>query len=179
MLEFAGFIKAAALAFAFRPSAASRVERRALPGFDAPAKPSEVITLAEHRSIEPKATSPSKLPPSAPRKPAVAARRFLAWLEAEGYAEPGQELFWSNGPTYPYRDPKNPGSETGIWELYRWHCRDDNTISIPETRLAEALGKLCKKRLVRDYSTGKLRRLTVYRVPDGARPAEQPRCRAA
>jgi hypothetical protein len=97
----------------------------------------------------------------------------------EGYAEPAQELYWSNGPTYPYRDPNRPGTEVGVWELYAWHCKDENTIAIPETRLAEALGKVCKKRLVRDYSNGKLRRLTAYRIPDFVEPAKRPHCRAA
>ena len=166
MFETAGvLIKALTLGIAARTAdrgqAAPGSDRQTgapVPRADAGPGPAAVIALEAHR--------PKPLPRSAPRKPAAAARRFLTWLLDSGYGEPGQELFWANGPTFPYRDPQRPGTEVGLWELYQWHCTDENTTPIASNTFAEALGKLCKKRLVRERSAGKLRRLTVYRLPE-------------
>lgn len=171
MLETAGLLlKALTLGIAFR----SADRGQALAGSDrqmgapvlradAGPGPAEIVLLDDHR--------PQKPPPSPPRKPAVAARRFLSWLHDEiefyGYAETyGREIFWANGPKYPYQDPSRPYDGTGLWQFYLWHCEAENTTPIAENNFAEALGKICKKRLVPDRSTGKRRRLTAYRLPE-------------
>ncbi len=98
---------------------------------------------------------PDKPPPAAPGKPLPTARRFIAWMQDWGFTG---EYGWQVLP-----DAKKNGS---LWDWYQWHCADQNLTPIAKNKLGEALGKVCKKRLIRDRSSGKLRRLTAYRIPE-------------
>lgn len=104
----------------------------------------EVVSLEAERAK--RAVSPE--PPKPPLPPAAAAKRFLAFLQDEEFTGDQQ---WAG--------------RLGIWQLYLWHCQEHNLTPLPDNRLAEAFGKLAKKRLVRDRSSGKLKRTTWYAVP--------------
>lgn len=86
--------------------------------------------------------------PPPPMPPGGAAKRFLAWLQA---GDDVGDMPWSG--------------RKGLWQMYLLHCAEEQFTPLPENRLAEAFGKLARKRLVRDRSNGKLQRLTWYAVP--------------
>lgn len=91
-----------------------------------------------------------------PLLPKIAAGRFVAWLQEHGL------------------DGDRPwAGANGVWELYLWHCDEERLTAIPDNMLGAALDRLCVKRLVRDYSSGKLRRPTYYTIPQtpAAKPA--------
>jgi hypothetical protein len=149
MFETAGIlIKALTLAFAFRSADRSLAivgsdgqQGTAEPCAAASSGPAVVIDIEEHR--------PKPPPPSAPRKPTVAARRFVSFLQDEGFT--GDQR-WAG--------------KNGLWDLYLWHCYEENTTPLPNNVFGEALGKIAVKRLVRDYTSGKLQRPTVYHIPE-------------
>jgi hypothetical protein len=87
-------------------------------------------------------------PPSPPLPPAVAVRQFVGFLQAEGFVG---DQYWSG--------------RKGLWQLYLWHCDLENTQPLSGNVLAHALSKPALKRLARDWSTGELRRPTVYHIP--------------
>jgi hypothetical protein len=54
----------------------------------------------------------------------------------------------------------------GIWQYYLWHCSEERTIPLAPKVLAEALGRILSRRQVRDPTSSKRRRLTVYHIPE-------------
>jgi hypothetical protein len=88
------------------------------------------------------------IPLSPPRTPMLSARCFIQFLQSDGRvgAQP-----WSG--------------RTGLWQLYLQHCSEDDTTPLPDNELAAALGLICAKRLVRDRTATRRRRLTYYFIP--------------
>jgi hypothetical protein len=136
-----GLLEAIVLGVSFRRPK-WQAEARLSVDHQLPAPP--VIDLAAERA---KRDTPPE-PPRPPLPPAAAAKRFLAFLQDEGFV--GDQAW---------------GGRRGLWQTYLWHCDEDRLTPIPDNLLGEAFGKLARKRLVRDRSSGKLRRLTYYSVP--------------
>ena len=87
-------------------------------------------------------------PLSPPRTPILSARCFIPFLQSDGRVG---EQPWSG--------------KTGLWQLYLQHCFEDETTPLPDNEFAAALGVICTKRLVRDPTATRRRRLTYYFIP--------------
>lgn len=88
------------------------------------------------------------MPLSPPRTPMLSVRCFIQFLQSDGRVG---EQPWSG--------------RTGLWQLYLQHCSEDETTPLPDNELAAALGLICPKRLVRDPTATRRRRLTYYFIP--------------
>lgn len=171
MLELVGLLKATVLAFAVRPKGVA-------PGDNGWQRPKDlptpqplgcvapVVIDMEAKREERVASKSAIKPPSAPCRPSTAARLFIEWMQDHEFYGEHQ---WATRNDL-------PGKPLGIWDMYLWFCREANTTPIAENRFAEALSKRCKKRLVRDRSSGELRRLIAYQIPERApEQAKRPR----
>jgi hypothetical protein len=163
MIEFGWVLKAAAVVFAIRPRAVAmadngwqRPKEIPVPQQLDPAAPIVIDLDArrEERAIAKAATAPL----SAPCRPSTAARLFVEWMQDHEFYG---EHRWSTRNDL-------PGKPLGIWDMYLWYCREAQTPPIAENRFAEALSKRCKKRLIRDRSSGELRRFIAYQIPERA-----------
>lgn len=114
--------------------------------------------------IEAKPAAPSRAPPAPPPAPKAAARAFVAWCIEAGFT--GERL-WTGLVV------DRAGATTGIWHMYLWHCEQANVQPLPDNVFGEALATFATRTQKRDRSTGELRRLTAYVIPE-ALPAAKP-----
>jgi hypothetical protein len=92
-----------------------------------------------------------KTPPiSPPRERGVATRRFIPWMQDNGFVG---DFGWRPLPN----DPKR-GS---IWDYYELHCSEERTTPLPYLIIARELGALKLRRQVRFGA----HRLAVYHIP--------------
>jgi hypothetical protein len=174
MLELVGLLKATVLAFAVRPKGVAPGDNGWQRPNDLPTPQSldcaapVVIDMEAKREVRVVSKSAIK-PPSAPRRPSTAARLFIEWMQDHEFYGEHQ---WTTRNDL-------PGKPLGIWDMFLWSCREANTTPIAENRFAEALGKRCNKRLVRDRSSGELRRLIAYQIPERAPDQAKRPCKKA
>lgn len=95
-----------------------------------------------------------------PLQPDRAARQFVRWMQEHEFHG---EHPWAGA--------------NGIWEFYLWHCHEERLTPVPDNMFGDALEKVCAKRLVRDRSSGKLRRPTYYTIPELDAPKSKKRRR--
>lgn len=146
-------VKALSVGLAFRPYARREPQRATDP-------PRLVLPQARNREavdVTPVPIKKVRAQLATPLPPRVAAKRFVVWMQEHEFHG---ERPWSGG--------------DGIWAFYGWHCDDERLTAIPDNMFAAALDDLLDKRLVRDRSTGKLRRLTYYRIEELPEPSAQP-----
>jgi len=100
---------------------------------------------------------PKRAPAAPPLKPRAAAKGFVEWMQAHGFVG-----------LFPFRGSRQDalGGSDGLWDYYLLYCHELNVRPTPLNTFCEALDRIIDREVIRDRSTGRLRRLTYYRVPD-------------
>lgn len=83
-----------------------------------------------------------------------AAKRFVEFMQVEGKTGP---RLWSG--------------RNGLWEWYLSHCFLEDLAPLPEQVITNGLEAITEKGVTRDRSTGKLRRLASYDIPEVGKSA--------
>ncbi len=162
LLSLGGFAKAVALAFgaaaiAPKPETGRTADlgavidhgapRAALPFARSP-EAVEIVATPRRTRIALEQTPPLPLAPK------VAAKRFVAWMQAQGWHG---ERAWAG--------------KNGVWDYYLLHCACEDLAPLPDNLFAAQLARIVPKRIVRARIEGMPGRPTFYAIP----PAPEPR----
>jgi hypothetical protein len=118
------------------------------------------VEVLQQPQLKPAISRPQqrRAPPGRSPPPRAAAAQFVQWLQE---CDATGDIAFGLDAT-----AKTHWRRHGLHALYLAYCKEANIVPLQRNQFGEALAGQLKQFVVRDYTTGKLRRLTFYRVPD-------------